>query len=138
MEQIAKLLFVTIALFLFCVSLMFSMALYSGNGGEYWGFDGVMEPWRAAKQSFDAGEKRFLAYELDTSFSGIKSGAPNAHRCNFHPESEDSHIQLNEIEAKHGYDSVNKAESFAFRYNDMLAALLSQEEKHWCEEVVPR
>ncbi len=135
MERIAKLIFAATALWLFYLGLGFSMTVLAGNGGEYWGYDGTIEPHRAAMRSFEAGDKRFLAYELTTSFSGVKSGSPQAYRCNFHLNTERGHLRFNEIEAKHGYDSVRKAEFFAFRYNDMLAVLLSQEEKYWCEKV---
>ena len=137
MERISKLIFAATLLWLFYLLLGFSMTVFAGNGGEYWGYDGVIEPWRAARLSFESGEKRFLAYELNTSFSGVKSGSPKAYRCDFHQKSPNGHLRFNKIEAKHGYDSVRKANSFAFQYNDMLAVLLSQEKKHWCEEVEP-
>ena len=137
MERISKLLFVTTALFLFCVALIFSMTFYSGNGGEYWGYDGIIEPAHAAKQSFEAGEMRFLAYELEPLFGGTELGSPNAYRCDFHPEFENGHIRFNRIKAKHGYDSVQKANSFANSYNNMMAVLVSREEKYWCEKVSP-
>ena len=132
MERIAKLLFATISLFLFCVVLLFVSVDSAGNGGEYWGFDGRVEPWRAARRSFEAGENRFLAYELETEFRGTVRSSPKAYRCDFHPPGKNGHVRFNQIPARHGYDSVRLAESFAFEYNDRLAALLSYEERYWC------
>ena len=132
MERIARLLFATTALFLFCVLLIYSFVDSAGNGGEYWGFDGHIEPWRAAQQSFEAGENRFLAYELTTEFRGTIKSSPKAYRCDFHPPIKNGHVRFNQIPAKRGYDSVRKADWFAHEYNDSLAALLSYEERYWC------
>lgn len=60
MEQIAKLLFATTVVTIFMYLLVFYSVGQAGNGGEYWGFDGAIAPERAAWQSFENGDYRFL------------------------------------------------------------------------------
>ena len=133
MERITNLLFVTTALFIFSVLVIFEFNVAAGNGGEYWGFDGRIPPRRAARFAFEANEKRFLAYSLDTEFRGEVSGAPNAHRCDFHPGIRNGHLRFNQIEARHGYDSERKAEAFAHEFHFFLGLKISEEGERWCE-----
>ena len=136
MERITHLLFATTALWVFSVALIFAMTVVAGNGGEYWGFDGRTEPWRAARYEFEAGEYRFLAYELHSEFGDTERGFPNVYRCEFHSTAENGHVRFNEISAKHGYDSVRKAEWFARDYNDSLAWYIRTRTAYWCEAPV--
>ncbi len=133
MERIAKLLFATTALWIFSVALIFAMNLVAGNGGEYWGFNGRIEPRHAARNEFEAGEYRFLAYELHSEYGGTQRGFPNVYRCDFHSTVENGHVRFNEISARHGYDSVSKADRFARRYNDVLASYIRMRTDHYCE-----
>lgn len=130
MERIAHLVFAATALFLFCVGIIFAMNVFAGNGGEYWGFDGQIDPWHAADYEFEAGDRRFLAYELTTVFGETRRG--------FHAPSEFAHVRFNEIPARHGYDSVRKAHEFARSYNDWLAFSLQTRTDAWCEPSTPR
>ncbi len=135
MERIAQIVFVAVGLSLFYYVFGFSVVLLAGNGGEYWGFNGTREPWREARSSFESGEYRFLAYRLNGDFGPIVSGYPNVYRCDIHATSEHGHIRFNQIDAKHGADSVRKANGFARDYNDMLAMLLAKEGVASCEKV---
>lgn len=130
---ITQLLFATTFLWIFCVVLGFAFNATAGNGGEYWGFNGYVEPWRAAQIAFDAGDRRFLAYELNTVFAGSERGHPNAYRCDFHVLTPEGHLRFNVIAARHGYDSIRIAHAFAHEFNYILAILIRDAEDAWCE-----
>ena len=132
-EQIAKLLFATTALWIFCVALIYAFVDVAGNGGRYWGFDGRTQPYVAAREAFEAGELRFLAYELETEFGHVERGAPDAYRCDFHEDRIDGHLRFNGIEARHGYDSARLADRFARDFNWALSAHIHDSTGTWCE-----
>lgn len=132
-EQIAKLLFATTLLALFCYLLFFSAAGHTGNGGEYWGFDGYVEPWDAAQNSFDKRDYRFLQVTLRNSFGGIARDIPAYQGCDNHPFGKENALRPSSEKPIHGSDSVKLATSFARRFNQSMIWLLADQLNHRCE-----
>ena len=136
-EQIATLLFATTLVTIFSYLLAFYAFSSAGNGGRYWGFDGRIEAQAAAELRYTSGDRRFLAYEFSGPIAGRQRGFDGVYRCDFHDHAPRAHLRLNEIDGRHGADSVSKAASFAREYNDALRALLAAERRYWCEPWTP-
>ena len=136
MEQIAKLLFATTLLTIFCYLLFFSSIGQSGNGGEYWGFDGYTEPWQAAQISYDKRDFRFLQVNIRNPLGGITQEAPSYQSCDNHPFGKQNALRPSAEEQLHGGDSVRLATSFAKRYNENMTWLLAEQMNFQCEKSV--
>ena len=133
MEQIAKLLFATTFLSIFCYLLFFSSMGQAGNGGEYWGFDGYIEPRKAAEISFDKEDYRFLQVSIRNPFGGITRDAPAFQDCENYPLGRENGLRPSSEEQIHGGDSVRLATSFARRYNQSMTWLLADQMNQRCE-----
>ncbi len=118
MQQIVKLLFAATLLTIFAYILIFTSMGSVGNGGEYWGYDGEMDALDAAKQSFDAGDFRYLEVELVDSNGKRIRRVPLFSRCLDHPLGMKFVTRKSRDELIHGYDSVKLATDFAERYNN--------------------
>lgn len=134
MEQIGKLLFATTLLTIFCYLLFFSSIGQSGNGGEYWGFDGYTEPGEAAQISYDKRDFRFLEVNIRSPFSGITQEAPSYQSCDNYPFGKQNALRPSLEDELHGEDSIRLATSFAKRYNETMTWLLSEQMNYHCEK----
>lgn len=65
----------------FCYLLFFWSMSQAGNGGEYWGFDGHIDPVRAADEYFEANDYRFLELDLRDSLDREFTGTPAVLAC---------------------------------------------------------
>ena len=133
MERIAKLLFAVTALSIFCYLIIFSSMSITGNGGEYWGFDGRIEPHRAASRSFSSGNYHLLAVDMEKSLGGRVRIMPTQITCSSFSGTMETTIRLNQIQAIHAQDSVRLATDFAQAYNRHMYSLLRTEFGYKCD-----
>lgn len=133
MEQIAKLLFAATFLSIFSYLLFFSSIGQAGNGGEYWGFDGYVEPWKAADMSFKKRDYRFLQVAIRDPLGGITRDAPAYQGCDNHPFGKENALRPSLNEPIHGVDSIRLATNFARRYNQSMMGRLADMMNNRCE-----
>ena len=131
--RIVNLLFATTLVTFFAYILFFVGIGQAGNGGEYWGLNGLEEPHFAAVDAFDSRDYRFLRVK----FSGLRTGnvdlVPGVAECEKHPFAPDIHLRPPIADPMHGDDSVRLARTFAHRYNSRMAMLLNFELNANCE-----
>lgn len=127
MEQIVKLLFATTLLSIFAYLLIFTSVGQAGNGGEYWGFDGSVQPFVAAGRSFDAGDYRYLEVDLTDPLGNRVRVTPMYWRCDNHPSGSNNGSRPTLREPMHGGDSVRLATDFALEFNNQLNSLMQSE-----------
>ena len=127
MWQIAKLLFATTLLSIFVFLLIFTSVGQAGNGGEYWGFDGAIEPHIAAARSFETGDYRYLEVDLTDALGKRVQSTPMYSRCPDHPLDRDHDSRPMVRDAIHGADSIRLAEDFALQFNNRMNALMEVE-----------
>jgi len=132
-EQIAKLLFATTFLSIFSYLLFFSSMGHAGNGGEYWGFDGYVEPWEAAQTSFENRDYRFLQINMRKPLGGTTRDAPAYRKCDNHPFGKENALRPSSEEQIHGGDSIRLATTFAHRYNQSMTWHLADQMNYRCE-----
>ena len=127
MEQIVKLLFAATLLSIFAYILIFASIGGAGNGGEYWGYDGSIEPHVAASRSFDSGDYRYLEVDLTEPLGKRVQQVPMYWGCRDHPlgREKDSRPMLRE--AMHGPDSTRLATDFSLRFNNRMNSLMELE-----------
>jgi len=123
MERIVKLLVAATIATIFGVALIFLLAEFSNNGGQYWGFDGHIEPDVAANASFDSGDSRFLYVSGTRPLGKRVLAAPNHIICTFH-ESTDENLRKNDIEFESNIDDTSTAYRYAYSYNRRIGDLL--------------
>ncbi|MDJ0711879.1 MAG: hypothetical protein QNJ14_15935 [Woeseiaceae bacterium] len=133
MEYIAKLLFATTLLSIFCYLLFFVSIGQAGNGGEYWGFNGAIEPWRAAAESFEQKDYRSLRIELRDELGGVVRETPGYQECDNHPFGSDNALRTSSNEPIHGVDSIRLARLFAHEYNESMRRHLAEMMNNRCE-----
>lgn len=133
MEQIVKLLFATTALSIFVYIFIFASVGLAGNGGEYWGFTGVEEPFDAAQRTFDAGDHRLLRIDLPSSTGGRFVDVPLGAYCDGEPFGADLPSHTSSGKPLHGVDSIRLANEFAYYYNSAMARLLIDELQEQCD-----
>ena len=125
--RIVRLLFATTLVTFFAYMLFFVGIGQAGNGGEYWGLNGLEEPHIAALDAFDSRDYRFLRVR----FSGLRTGnvdhVPGIWDCERHPFGPDNHLRAPTADPMHGDDSVRRAREFAYHYNAHMARLLNTE-----------
>lgn len=124
MQQIVKLLFAATLLTIFAYILIFTWMGLTGNGGEYWGYDGEFDASDAARQSFDASDYRYLEVDLTDSNGKRVRVVPVDARCQDHPLGAKFVTRKSRDELIHGYDSVKLAMNFAERFNNGMNNLL--------------
>lgn len=127
MQQIVKLLFAATLLTIFSYILIFTSTGLAGNGGEYWGYGGEIDAADAARQSFDAGDFRYLEVELVDSNGKRINVVPMRSRCRDHPLGVKFVTRKSGAKLIHGYDSVKLATNFAERFNNGINNLLEAE-----------
>lgn len=133
MEQIAKLLFATTLLSIFTYILFFSSMTHSGNGGEYWGFNGVIEPNEAARISFENRDYRFLAVNIDYEQFTRHTMSPEYQLCSNHPFGAANSLHQSSTEPLHNRQSKYLATNFASRYNEIMLDRLAEQMNYYCE-----
>lgn len=136
MEQIARLLFATTVVTIFMYLLVFTSIGQSGNGGEYWGFDGFTMPEVAAHQSFDDRDYRFLEISFASGVGNRMPWSPNYRGCDNHPFGAENSLRPSAREPMHGCDSERLAREFAARFNERMASLLRDTMNGRCEQWV--
>ncbi len=136
MEKIARLLFATAFLTIFSYLLFFSSMSHSGNGGEYWGYNGIVEPDKAARLSYENRDYRFLAVNLDVQF------LPRLYRdqreykiCENHPFGATNSLRSSSAEGLHNRESYSLAMHFARQYNLAMERYLAKQMGFRCEEL---
>lgn len=133
MERIAKLLFAAIFLSIFSYIMVFSFVSMSGNGGEYWGFDGYVEPYVAASRAFDAGDTRFLKVDLVESNGNRLDNIPHVGACENHPFGVLNAFRPTIVGPMHDRDSIPLARKFALAYNSQMEWRLRNEKYFVCK-----
>jgi hypothetical protein len=124
MEQIVKLLFAATLVSIFAYVLIFTSIGGAGNGGEYWGYDGSIEPHVAAAQSFDSGDYRYLEVDLAEQLGKRVHQVPMYYGCRDHPLGTQNNSKQMVREALHGADSTRLATEFALRFNNRMNSLM--------------
>lgn len=137
MEGIVRILFATTFVSIFCYLIIYYFTMTSGNGGEYWGFDGYTDAPEAAIRSFDAGDFRLLGYAFENELGKMTREVPYVDRCGTPASSTDSSYRMNTLAAKPGYGSIDKARRFAVQYNRIMIYLLQESQNPMCRERVP-
>ncbi|MDX1405687.1 MAG: hypothetical protein R3192_14165 [Woeseiaceae bacterium] len=132
MERIAKLLFALTIVTIFSLVLTFSFVHFSGNGGEYWGFDGIEEPWKAASRSFESGDYRLLAFDLENSHGVRTKEFPDLIQCENLPKGMGTTVRMNQVQSQHGHDSIHLASTFAHKYNLAMQGMILSEISYFC------
>ena len=107
----------------------------AGNGGEYWGFDGHIHPVRAAAESFEANDYRFLELDLRDSLGRSFTGIPAIRSCDSHPAGKSNFTRTSSNSLLHGIDSTGLATDFAHDFNQRMASLMKYELSIECEVV---
>lgn len=131
MEQIAKLLFATTLLSIFSYLLFFWTMAHSGNGGEYWNYNGIVHPTDAARASYENRDYRFLVVNL--SRSPIHWSEPEYRVCRNHPFGAENSLRVGSSEPRHNKESYQLAMQFAAQYNHTMERLLSKQMGYRCE-----
>lgn len=122
MEQVSKLLFALTLLSVFAYLLIYTSMSSAGNGGEYWGFDGHIEPHFAASDSFAAGNYELLALEISSPLGGRIEVVPRPILCTSISGQISTSIRVNKLDAIHGSDSVRLAKDFLQNYNRSMSS----------------
>ena len=123
-EQIVTYLLVSTVIVLFAVIVLFTMTTAAGNGGEYWGYDGRVEPWEAASAAFEEGDYRFLDVTLSPYNDKLTDFTPGVMGCESIP-GEVPGLRRSSGEPLHAEDSLRLATDFARAFNRELAAILN-------------
>jgi len=127
MEQIAKLLFAATLLSVFSYLLFFSSMTHSGNGGEYWGYNGIVKPSESAKLSFENRDYRFLVVNLSSDTRTRQILGQEYRVCENHPFGAENSLRLSSVEPLHNTQSFNLARNFAAQYNEDMMNLLAKQ-----------
>ena len=133
MERIVKLLFATTLLSIFAYVLIFTSLSRAGNGGEYWGFDGYIEPRPAALKSYEAGDYRFLTVDIRESGVSPQILTPNSVQCFVRSSKQNIQTRRAVVNATDGDSSRRFAWRFADEYNDTMTELLYADRNIDCE-----
>ena len=131
--RIVNLLFATTLVTFFAYILFYVAVGQAGNGGEYWGYDGLEEPYAAAIDAFNSRDYRFLHVRFNDTRSGHVDLIPGVKACSEHPFAPENHLRLPLLSPMHGPDSVKLATRFARRFNSRMASLLYYDQNVDCE-----
>ena len=134
MVRIVQLLAATALLSIFSYLLIFTSLSRSGNGGEYWGFDGHTEPGTVSEESFSAGDYRFLTVEMKEPGASTQILTPSANECLDWSSARSVQTHRAVVEKEPSDRTPHIAWRFADRYNDRMRELLLN---HWnfeCEQ----
>lgn len=132
--RVANLLIAVTALSIFAYLVIFYSVSSGGNGGEYWDFDGHVEPHRAAADSFTSGDYELLALDMSDALGKRVRIKPTAIYCKSMTRAMITRIRLNSREALHGQDSLRLAEQFLQIYNRQMIGLMQSAYGFQCEE----
>lgn len=124
MEQIAKLLFALTLLSVFSYLLIYTSMSVGGNGGEYWGFNGRVEPHIAASNLYKSDKYELLALDIENPLGGRVREIPKPVDCTSIAGKISTITRLNQTEAIHGHDSVRLAQNFSEKYNRHMNSLI--------------
>jgi hypothetical protein len=133
MMQIARLLFAATVVSVFALILLFYSFGYSGNGGEYCGFDGRIDAREAASASFEEGDFHFLKVDMHSSMGRRLRIVPGVANCTVHPLGLQSNSRASATAPIHGPDSARLAQSFAGAFNLSMVRLLEEERLADCD-----
>lgn len=125
MVRIANLLIALTLLSIFSYLVIFVSFSVGGNGGEYWGFDGQIEPHIAAAEAYDDGRYEFLALEMKQEMGGLARLSPRPLRCENRDGPIVTTVKHNQNGAIHASDSVRFATEFAKTYNSRMNGLIA-------------
>ena len=132
-DQIISYLLVSTTIVIFAMLVLYSMQTAVGNGGEYWGFDGIEDPYGAAQTSWASGDYRFLDVNLPPYEEYLTAVTPGVGACVNHPASEALRFRPSGEVPLHTDDSLRLAAEFAWRYNTTLVKRLNAELGAECE-----
>ena len=133
MTRISNLLFAVVFLSIFSYLLIYIFASGGGNGGEYWGFDGRIEPHQAAVEAYEAERYEFLALEMQREIGGLVTVSPQLLECSSTAGQIVTTVRHNQGEPVHGPDSVDLAAEFARTYNHRMDGLIRSKLGYRCE-----
>ena len=136
MVRIVQLLFAATLLAIFSYLLIFTSLSRSGNGGEYWGFDGHIEPRVASQESYDAGDYRFLAVEMREPGAITHVYTPRATECLRRSSGQRVQIRQAVVNTEVGDRKPHIAWGFADEYNEEMRELLSTDWSFDCEQPI--
>ncbi len=124
-EQIVSYLLVSTVIVIFAMLVLFTMTASAGNGGEYWGYDGRVEPLEAASAAFEDGDYRFLDVTLSPYNDKLTDFTPGVMGCEHLPDEYMRGLRSSTGEPLHGVDSLRLATDFARAFNRELAFILN-------------
>ena len=133
MEWIARILFATTVVSIFSYLLIFYSVGLAGNGGEYWNLDPDEDPRRAARTSFENGDRRLLKINIESELGHRVTSVPIRAYCDERPLGGDMAHRVSSSEPIHGADSTRLATEYAHAYNNMMAKLNAEALKLPCK-----
>ena len=136
-EQIVVYLMVTTVMMIFFVLVLYTINTTVGNGGEYWGYDGSIEPYMAAAESFESGNYRFLDVNLPPYDDLLTDFVPGVMGCPQYSDSNELEVFRSSETLLHAADSVRLATGFARSYNQTMARALNRELDAGCVTFLP-
>jgi len=136
MVRIVQLLFAATLLAIFSYQLIFTSFSRSGNGGEYWGFDGHIEPRVASQESYNAADYRFLAVEMREPGAITHEYTPWAIECLHRSSGQRVQIRQAVANTEVGDRKPHIAWRFADVYNEEMRELLSNDSNFDCEQPI--
>lgn len=131
-EQIVAYLLVSTVIVIFAMLVLFTMATSAGNGGEYWGYDGRIDPREAAFEAFDAGDYRFLDVALPPYEDELTDFTPGVMGCEALPDGDEPVLRRSLEQPMHAEDSLRLATEFARKFNREMALSLNSELQAEC------
>ena len=135
MVRIVQLLFAATLLAIFSYLLIFTSLSRSANGGEYWGFDGQIEPSIASQGSYGAGDYRFLSVEMREPGAISQVYAPSATECLNRSSGQRVSARQALVNVEVGDRKPHIAWRFAGQYNEAMVELLSEDRNFDCAPV---
>ena len=123
MVRIVQLLFAATLLAIFAYLLIFASLSRYGSGGEYWGFDGYLEPRVASQESFEAGDYGYLAVEMRKPGAVTHVYTPKATECRHRPSGQRVRARQAVVNTEVGGRKPHIAWRFAEEYNEEMSEL---------------
>ena len=137
-EQIVALLTKTTTVIVFSFLLYFYAIGMAGNGGQFWGFNGLEDPAFVARKNFESEDTRLLQVNLTTMLGRTVIDTPVNIYCDGEPFGEELPARRSIEELVHGPDSVRLATEFAQRYNNIMAFYIASTQNPACQVGISR
>lgn len=135
MTRISHLLFVVTGVTLFAYLLIYYSMSMTGNGGEYWGFSGTVEPHIAASRAFTGGDYVLLSLRTNSRLNGNIRRVPVPVRCRGSANEIITSIRSSSEAVAKDTDSLRNALEFMEGFNRHMESLMYNAHGYNCEEV---